>query len=157
MVIHNINHFDSLISGRKTKKKSQFAIRTSPLFKVQASLSAPEIVISPLTAEVYKMTIKFARSIIETTKQFHRWQNGTCIFTPPQRVSEDEEPFVFSFYQDVMANPQMVQMMMHLNQSIVRSFGNLTKWLDMWRKYRPLWKVDKVRMALGTPRATLDY
>lgn len=147
MVLNNIQYLDSLVSfnnPKKTKKKVTFKPRTAPLFKVYASLSAPEIVISPLSTEVYKMAIKFARSIIEATKQFPRWQNGTCIITPPQKAGEDEEPIVFSFYSDIIANAVVVQAMMVLNQSIVRTFGSLTKYLDTWRKYRPLWKVDKV-------------
>ena len=118
--------------------------RSVPLLRVSASLSAPEIVISPLSAEVYKMMVKFARSIIDSTKQFHRWQNGTCIITPPQRVAEDEDPVIFSFHSDIVVNQTIVSMISQLNSTITKTFSNLNKWLDTWRKYRPLWKVDKV-------------
>ena len=93
------------------------------------------------------MMVKLVRSIVDATKQFHRWQNGTCIPTPPQKVAEDEEPVVFSFHSDVVASQSIVSMIGVMNQTITRTFGDLNKWLDTWRKYRPLWKVDKVRHA----------
>jgi dynein heavy chain len=140
-----------LNSGAVRKSKNRLhtsafkiKVRNSPLFKVSASLSAPEIVISPLATEIYKMMVKFTRSIIDSTKQFHRWQNGTCIITPPQKVVEDEDPIVFSFHSDIVANQAIVHMISQLNSTITRTFGGLNKWLETWRKYRPLWKVDKV-------------
>jgi dynein heavy chain len=101
-------------------------------------------VISPLSPEIYKMMVKLTRSIVDSTKQFHRWNNGTCILTLPQKVADDEEPVVFSFYSDILNNQQMVQTINQLNVTITKTFGGLNKWLDSWRKYRPLWKVDKV-------------
>ncbi|KAI8814786.1 dynein heavy chain and region D6 of dynein motor-domain-containing protein [Cladochytrium replicatum] len=134
----------------QTRSYSTISTRKVPLFKVYASLSAPEIIISPLSGEIYKMMVKFARSLIDTTKLFHRWQNGTCIITPPQKIlgaksdGDEGEPVVFSFHSDVIVNPQIVQMISNFNGTISKTFGSLSKWLDTWRKYRPLWKVDKV-------------
>ncbi|KAJ3299892.1 Dynein heavy chain 10, axonemal [Borealophlyctis nickersoniae] len=151
MVMTNMQHLETLLSSNPIQKKSKraalppkFPRRTAPLFRVSASLSAPEIVIAPLSADIYKMMVKLARSIVDSTKQFHRWMNGTCIITPPQKVAEDEEPVVFSFHSDVVANQNIVAMIGAMNQTITRTFSDLNKWLDTWRKYRPLWKVDKV-------------
>ncbi|KAJ3055760.1 Dynein heavy chain 10, axonemal [Rhizophlyctis rosea] len=151
MVLSNMQHLEALLSTNPVQKKpkarpsvSKVHRRTTPLFRVFAVLSAPEIVIQPLSAEIYKMMVKLVRSIVDATKQFHRWQNGTCIPTPPQKVAEDEEPVVFSFHSDVVASQSIVSMIGVMNQTITRTFGDLNKWLDTWRKYRPLWKVDKV-------------
>lgn len=64
--------------------------------------------------------------------------------TPPQKISEDEDPVVFSFHSDVVGNQSIIGAISQLNSAITRTFTNLTKWLDTWKKYRPLWKVDKV-------------
>lgn len=145
MVINNLQYLESLLnSNSKRAKRSAKGARKIPLFKVAASLSAPEIVISPLTPEIYKMMVKLTRSVVESTKQFVRWQNGTCIMTPPQKISEDEDPVVFSFHSDVVGNQSIIGAISQLNSAITRTFTNLTKWLDTWKKYRPLWKVDKV-------------
>ncbi|KAJ3039942.1 Dynein heavy chain 10, axonemal [Rhizophlyctis rosea] len=148
MVLSNMQHLEALLSTNPIQKKSKpksakLTRRTTPLFRVSAALSAPEIVIQPLSAEIYKMMVKLVRSIVDATKQFHRWQNGTCIPTPPQKVAEDEEPVVFSFHSDVVGSQSIVSMIGIMNQTITRTFGDLNKWLDSWRKYRPLWKVDK--------------
>ncbi|KAJ3144485.1 Dynein heavy chain 10, axonemal [Geranomyces variabilis] len=160
MVVNNLQLLDSFLSTTTSAPKgrkrgmigaisgptalSHKARRTTPLFKVSASLSAPEIVISPLSGEIYKMMLKLARSIVDSTKQFHRWMNGTCIITPPQKVVEDEDPVVFSFHSDVVANQNIITMIGALNGTITKTFGSLNTWLETWRKYRPLWKVDKV-------------
>ncbi|KAJ3328734.1 Dynein heavy chain 10, axonemal, partial [Blyttiomyces sp. JEL0837] len=150
LVINNLQFLEALLSmnsGRKSKLKNIFTKphpRSIPVFKVSASLSAPEIVISPPSAEIYKTLVRFARSIIDSTKQFHRWMNGTCLITPPQKVGEDEEPVIFSFHSDVVVNQTIVTAISQLNTTITKTFSNLNKWLDTWRKYRPLWKVDKV-------------
>ncbi|KAI9102678.1 dynein heavy chain and region D6 of dynein motor-domain-containing protein [Phlyctochytrium arcticum] len=157
MVVNNLQVLESLVNTSGGTRRSKRAVaaalmigvgtearRSVPLFKVSASLSAPEIIISPLSAEIYKMMVNLARSIIDSTKQFHRWMNGTCITTPPQKISEDEDPIIFSYHSDVVANQTIVTMIGALNGSITKTFSNLNKWLESWRKYRPLWKVDKV-------------
>ncbi|KAJ3091388.1 Dynein heavy chain 10, axonemal [Quaeritorhiza haematococci] len=101
--------------GQSSSSQSQQQQRLVPLFKVSAALSAPEIVITPLSGEIYKMMVKLTRSIVDATKQFHRWQNGTCIITPPQKVAEEEEPVVFSFHSDIVANQHIIQLIGQLN------------------------------------------
>ena len=149
MVYSNITYLQTMLcrevkkSGKGIKVNNSTA-KKAPLFKVQASLSAPEIVVSPLSAEIHKSVTRLVRSVVEATRQFHRWQNGSCILCPPQQVGEDEEAVVFSFHPEVMASAQIGNAVNQLNQEIQRTFGGLGKWLDSWRKYRPLWKVDKV-------------
>ncbi|TPX31992.1 hypothetical protein SmJEL517_g04802 [Synchytrium microbalum] len=151
MVFNNITYLQSMLCREVSKKivKGKGAFSTAPtkkppLFKVQASLSAPEIVVSPLSAEIHRSVTRLVRSVIDATRQFHRWQNGTCILCPPQQLGEDEDAVVFSFHPDVMASTHIGYAVNGLNQEIQRTFGGLSKWLDSWRKYRPLWKVDKV-------------
>ena len=48
------------------------------------------------------------RSLVESTKVFVRWMDGTCIETAEQKGKNDEdEPVLFTFYWDVAANPQV--------------------------------------------------
>eukprot|EP00842_Homolaphlyctis_polyrhiza_P003630 jgi/Hompol1/4268/HPOL_001758-RA len=155
MVVNNLYYFESLLTpggASKSRAKNRLlptsrlakVARSIPLFKVAASLSAPEIVIAPMSQEIYKMMIKFVRSIVDSSKQFHRWLNGSCIIAPPQKVGDDEEPFVFSFHSDLVSNQSVIALVNSVNTTINRTFSDLHKWIDTWRKYRPLWKVDKV-------------
>jgi dynein heavy chain len=151
MVMNNLNYLGSYISSshKKTKEikggpKIIYPPRSSPLFRVSASLLVPEIVITPQSNEMFKMMIKFVRSIIDSSKHFARWMNGTCILTPPQKVNDEEEPVVFSYQSDLVANQTLILIVINLNVAINKTFGDLQKWLDSWRKYKPLWKIDKV-------------
>ncbi|KAJ3224095.1 Dynein heavy chain 10, axonemal [Clydaea vesicula] len=145
MVVANLQYLESLLVNKSSKKNGKVKKgRQSPLFRVSASLSAPEIIISPLAPEIYKMMVKLTRSIVDSSKQFHRWQNGTCILTPPQKVSEEDDPVIFSFLTDILSNQSIISTINQLNSTINKTFSNLSKWLDSWRKYKPLWKVDKV-------------
>ncbi|KAJ3336288.1 Dynein heavy chain 10, axonemal, partial [Gonapodya sp. JEL0774] len=160
MVISNMlileNMLNGQISKKRTRKREQaaqahrlmsllkIAPRMVPLFRIHASLSAPEIVVSPLSGEIFKLMNKVVRGLVDSTKQFHRWQNGSCIVAVPHRNGEDDESFIFSFHSDVVSNLAVVQGLLGLNQVITKTFTNLSKYLDSWRKYRPLWKVDKV-------------
>ena len=156
MVVNNLKYFENLLNGTKGRKTLQSKnVERVPSFRVTASLSAPEIVISPLTPDIYKMMVKLTRNIVDSTKLFHRWQNGTCILAPPQKVGEDEDPVVFSFHSDVLANQNIIYTISSLNNTITKTFGTLIKWIDTWRKYRPLWKVDKVLMYNHSNRKLL--
>ena len=58
--------------------------------------------------QVNKALGRLVRSLVESTKAFVRWMDGTCIETPEQAGLHDEdEPILFTFYWDVAANPQV--------------------------------------------------
>lgn len=54
---------------------------------------------------------------------------------PVQVVHEEEEPLVFSFYQDMSKNPHVIKLMLQLNQAIHKVFSMMNKYLDGWRRY----------------------
>lgn len=50
-------------------------------------------------------------------------------------IHEEEEPLVFSFYQDMSKNPHVIKLMLQLNQAIHKVFSMMNKYLDGWRRY----------------------
>lgn len=147
MIISNLLAFESCLSSSKS-------LRKHPLFKVLVSLSAPEIILYPTTQEIHKMIFKFVRSIIDSSKLFLRWMNGSCIITPPQKL-QDDETITFTFHSDIITNPSIISLVNTISSTVNKSFSEIHKWIDGWRKYRPLWKVDKVvtleKFALKKP------
>ena len=147
MLIANLEYFESLISARPLRKSRQrkrvLPPRSAPLFRVNASLSAPEIVISPPAMEIYRMMIRLLRNMIDTTMSFNRWQRGTCIETQPQKVSDDGEMRAFTFYSDIVSNGNLMSIAAQAHKSIAFSFGILSKYLDYWKRYKNLWKADR--------------
>lgn len=68
--------------------------------------------------------------------------NGSCIECPPQK-GEEEELVVISFYDDISLNPQIIEQAVMIPQNVHRILISLMKYLQKWKRYRPLWKLDK--------------
>lgn len=68
--------------------------------------------------------------------------NGSCIECPPQK-GEEEELVIISFYNDISLNPQIIEQAVMIPQNVHRLLVNLMKYLQKWKRYRPLWKLDK--------------
>jgi dynein heavy chain len=71
--------------------------------------------------------------------------NGTCIETAPQKVEGEDELFVFSFFSDISANPEIIEMVQTITNNIKNTLTTLTRYLNRWKKYRNIWKSEKVR------------
>lgn len=92
---------------------------TSAGLQVAMSLNAPEIVVQPSINDAKKVLGRLARNLVECSKPFVRWMDGTCIEAPEIRgAAEDDEPFVHNFFLDVSQNPQIVKTMLALTHSI---------------------------------------
>eukprot|EP00062_Callorhinchus_milii_P021625 gi/632978548/ref/XP_007905975.1/ PREDICTED: dynein heavy chain 10, axonemal [Callorhinchus milii] len=115
----------------------------TPLFQVETILSAPEIVLKPSSNEIYKLTVQNIKDCVETTKHFIRWKHGTCIECPPKFIEGEDEPFTFSFYSDVSQNTQIIEVAVSITQNLHKLLSSLSKYLNRWKRYRSLWKLDK--------------
>lgn len=64
--------------------------------------------------------------MVESTKLFIRWMDGTCVETPEQRLGrDDEEPFVFSFYNDIQMNPLVIKAILGLDNPIRKAINSI--------------------------------
>ncbi|KAM9858629.1 dynein axonemal heavy chain 10 [Aulostomus maculatus] len=147
MVLRNIQAFNTALMG------------STSLFQIDAILSAPKIVLQPPSNEIYWMLMQCIRDCVESTKQFVRWMNGTCIKCPSQRVSGEDEPVIFSFYSDVCQHPQINENTMIVSQNIQRLIFSLDRYLHHWKHYRPLWEKNKTivneEFAAGKPSCVM--
>nr|XP_044631957.1 dynein axonemal heavy chain 10 isoform X1 [Equus asinus] len=130
LILKNLQSFNSLILGNV------------PLFQTETILTAPEIILHPNANEIDKMCVHCVRNCVEITKHFVRWMNGSCIECPPQK-GEEEELVIISFYNDISLNPQIIEQAVMIPQNVHRLLVNLMKYLQKWKRYRPLWKLDK--------------
>ncbi|KAM9056172.1 dynein axonemal heavy chain 10 isoform 4-T4 [Megaptera novaeangliae] len=130
LILKNLQSFNSLILGNV------------PLFQTETILTAPEIILHPSASEIDKMCVHCVRNCVEMTKNFVRWMNGSCIECPPQK-GEEEELVIISFYSDISQNPQIIEQAVMIPQNVHRILINLMKYLQKWKRYRPLWKLDK--------------
>ncbi|KAF4011790.1 hypothetical protein G4228_003492 [Cervus hanglu yarkandensis] len=130
LILKNLQSFNSLVLGNV------------PLFQTETILTAPEIILHPNANEIDKMCVHCVRNCVEMTKHFVRWMKGSCIECPPQK-GEEEELVTISFYNDISQNPQIIEQAVMIPQNVHRILVNLMKYLQKWKRYRPLWKLDK--------------
>ncbi|XP_015274779.1 PREDICTED: dynein heavy chain 10, axonemal [Gekko japonicus] len=130
LILKNLQSFSAAVLGN------------TPLFQAETILSAPEIILQPNSSEIEKMIVLSIRDCVEVTKQFVRWMHGTCIDCPPQHT-DDDELIVVSFFSDISQNAQILEQAVLITQNMHRLLGSLAKYLNRWKRYRPLWKLDK--------------
>ncbi|NXY44917.1 DYH10 protein, partial [Ceuthmochares aereus] len=130
LVVKNLQAFNAAVLGN------------DPLFHTEAILSASEIILQPDASEIEKMTVQCIQDSVEVTKHFVRWMHGTCIACPPQHVKEDEV-ITFSFYSDVSQNPLVMEQAVLITHNVHKLLASLSKYLNEWNRYQPLWKLDK--------------
>ncbi len=61
-------------------------------------------------------------------------------------MPEDAELFIFSFYEDLSQNVDIVQLMLTVSQAIHRAFSKINRYLDGWQRYDwvyDLWNTRK--------------
>lgn len=68
---------------------------------------------------------------------------GTCIECPPQRVSGEDELVTFSFCSDIWQHPQINESAMTVSQNIKHVLYSVDRYLNHWKRYRPLWERNK--------------
>ncbi len=80
-----------------------------------------------------------------SSRRFVRWLDGTCIEAEPVRVPEKDEPVVFTFFSDISYHSDILDQATSLQETIRSGISSLLKQAYWWKKYRGLWKVQKVR------------
>ena len=74
--------------------------------------------------------------------------NGSCIEAPAQRLPNEDEPYVFSFYSDISANPDIIVLVQSIQNSMKATLTTLTRYLTKWKKFKGTSKSEKVRSLL---------
>jgi len=82
-------------------------------------------------------------------KLFVRWMHGTCVETPPQRIPHEDEPYIFSFFNDIYSNPEVIQLIQNVHTISKNILIIITRYLTRWKKFKGMWKVDKVLRRLS--------
>ncbi|KAH8092928.1 dynein light chain binding protein [Aureococcus anophagefferens] len=111
----------------------------TPFILVKCTLNGKDLVVTPPPSDLNKYFTKAVKNIVESAKVFVRWKRGgTCLECEPQVVHEDEEPFVFSFFQDVSSNQHIVALQRSLTaniQNLTMSSGKISNYLESWTIY----------------------
>ncbi len=82
--------------------------------------------------------------IFHSTKRFSRWERGSCVESKPVQVPGQDEPYVFSFFTDVSRHPSVLELAQGIQETVRASIGELARLANWWKKYRSLWKLQRV-------------
>ena len=62
---------------------------------------------------------------------------------PPQGGSSEEQQLPLTFYSEVCQVPQIGELALLVSQNIQRLLSALGHYLSSWKRYCPVWKLDK--------------
>lgn len=137
-----------------------------PLFRAQVTLNGKELVVTPSLTDIDKLVTKCVRNLADSARYFVRWKHGTCIRCEPVTINDDDEPFIFSFFQDIDKNPQIVKLTLSIGGQTNKVFSITNKYLDGWRRYDKvtgLWnpkrkqQIEKLRPTCGNLDQAMNY
>uniref|UniRef100_A0A8C4NHV0 Uncharacterized protein n=1 Tax=Eptatretus burgeri TaxID=7764 RepID=A0A8C4NHV0_EPTBU len=130
MILRNLLYLDKLILADRT------------LFYVETDRFLFDVKLQPSATNICKMALNCMHGCVETTKHFVRWMHGTCTEAPPQHIVGMDEPFIFTFYEDVVQEPRVSELTSQVCGSLHRLLACLSRHLLPWEKYRLLWNPD---------------
>jgi len=157
---------EMIISSMATLKGLLNCKDSPPLFKILVTLNGKDLSLSPLLTDVDKLLTKVVRNITESARLFVRWMHGTCMLTEPQILNDDDEPYVFSFYQDISKNPEVIKLALSLTSQTNKVYSITNKYLDGWRRYdkvTDLWnpkrkhQIEKLRPTCSNLDSAMSY
>ncbi|KAL7022048.1 hypothetical protein ACKWTF_012111 [Chironomus riparius] len=128
-----------------TKNLQNFSdtlMQDNVMFEVDAILAAPEITMKPSANEIYNIMVHSVKDFLERLKCFKRWMSETCLPCPPTRL-DNNEVYVFSFYEDIVQIPKVCELVINLQQTIQNLVSDVRAYLARWHKYKSLWMYDK--------------
>ncbi len=65
----------------------------------------------------------------------------------PVQVAGRDEPCLFSFFTDVSRHPAVLELAQSIQDTNRASIGELLRLANWWKKYRSLWKLQRVSVA----------
>jgi hypothetical protein len=94
-------------------------------------LNYPAITLYPPLDELTSQLERFTINILSTTQRFGRWMDGFCKVFKEQINTETSEKYLpYTFYDDVMLNPMVVQ----LQYEIVQQRNQVTNKIEFRTK-----------------------
>jgi dynein heavy chain len=112
-----------------------------------AEMNPPNIIVTPNIQDIYKTLSKLLKNIPESAKAFVRWMDGSCHECEPIFVSDDEEPTLFTFYNDLSKNPLIITISISVTQAMQKVIHNVDRYVDSWNSYNTkyhLWNPKKL-------------
>ena len=158
MIIRNMTNFNQSLQNSNEQ-----------LFQVETNLSVPDISFYPSTNEMGKLFIQCIRDCVErlvsesnffplflsyfivscfSANYFPRWMNGTCKECQPVKTEGgQDETYLYTYFNDIENLTEIRELGNQIKTNVQKSVANMKRYLNRWKKYRSLWKADKVALC----------
>ena len=116
--------------------------RSTTLFLVNVVLESSRIKLQPTLDELLNLIRRNAHHLIESTKYFLRWLDGTCISCPV--IANDID---LTFYFDIQKHPDIQHLFRSVRSSASNLVAHINRSLHRLLTLNDLWKVDKQKYS----------
>jgi dynein heavy chain len=138
------NTIVKMITNNLNKLNEMLVNPSEPLFQIETILAVPDIALHLSPNEMAKLFLQSVRDCIEGANYFTRWMNGSCKECPPVKAEGQDEAYVYTFYSDVASRPELRDLANQIQTNVQKTIANMKKHLLKFKKYKSLWKADKV-------------
>lgn len=70
---------------------------------------------------------------------------GTCKECQPVKADGQDEAYLYTFFPDVVNRPEMRELAAQIHNNVQKTASNMKRNLLKFKKYKTLWKADKVK------------
>ncbi|KAF7256044.1 hypothetical protein EG68_05470 [Paragonimus skrjabini miyazakii] len=130
VVLRNMWSFVNALGGRE------------PIFYIDVLLVNSDVVLYPVSADLYKWMTQTLRGCVESCRYFLRWKHGTCEPCPSVR-SDGDELITFNYVQELERCPELREPDVAFNQRVQHLNRNVLEFLKRLARYSILWHQDK--------------
>ncbi|KAG5441844.1 Dynein heavy chain 10, axonemal [Clonorchis sinensis] len=130
MVLRNMWSFVNALGGRQ------------PIFYIDVLLVNSDVVLYPVSADLYKWMMQTLRGCVESCRYFIRWKHGTCEPCPTIR-SDGDELVSFNYVTELERCPELREPDAAFNQRVQHLNRNVMEFLKRLARFSVLWHQDK--------------
>jgi len=125
--------------------KELFTSHGRPLFRVDLSLANPDIQVNPTVGEIDKILSKVIMLPLLCTKEFFRWEDGSCINCRPVSQGFESDPITYTFHDQMTRHPDVISRMLALSRTFKKTVAKIASYVEEWTdpQVSMIWKEDR--------------
>jgi len=145
-IVHMVVRALWRLKANLSPPRQKLGVAGQPLFNVTVSLINPEIIPMPNPAAIKQTCLRLWNNVLNVTKLFVRWMDGTCIECEPCKLGagadgQEEEEFLYSYHLDVQHDAQVHKVYPMIDRLLNKTLKSSKIYIQSWWRYEFLWKL----------------